>query len=269
MVMDKKKLFLKILRFPTLVLKKTESLSSLAVRLVYLTKKFNYPVHPKHLLPENRQWYIDSLEATDVILDIGCNTGQHTLSAAKRCKRIIGLDLDLKLLAQATLEAKKRGIHNAKFIGHDANRKLPFMAESFHKVLLFAVLEHLIRRKGVLDEVYRVLKPSGHLFLSVPNKNTTWKRWQRKVGVSYYSDRDHKIEYTAKGIQKLLLAHGFQVLAVFPVALDMPFVGFIDVIGGIWVRLYRHLSRLRKKFAAKYPKESISFQIIVRKSEKL
>jgi ubiquinone/menaquinone biosynthesis C-methylase UbiE len=45
---------------------------------------------------------------------------------------------------------------------------LPFKDESFDAVICNAVLEHVEKPKEVLKEIYRVAKPRGQCYISVP-----------------------------------------------------------------------------------------------------
>ena len=255
----------RLLYFPTLVIKKTEILSAFACRLVYYTGKYHVPLHPKHLHDLGKEWYLELLKPGNTVLDIGCHTGQHTFAAARKSKKVVALDIDIDSLTQAKNDARRQRIHNVQFFQHNVNHKLPFAKNTFDTVIFFAVLEHLLQRDLAIQEVWRVLKKEGHLFLSVPNKTTLWKSWQKTVGLPSFSDPDHKTEYTKKGIVNLLRRHKFVVLHVEPVAFDMPFVGVIDLIGGISISLYKFLSKLRYWLVMRFPSQTTSFQIIAQK----
>jgi SAM-dependent methyltransferase len=45
---------------------------------------------------------------------------------------------------------------------------LPFRSDSFDAVICQAVLEHVVRPQACIDEIHRVLKPRGVLFVDVP-----------------------------------------------------------------------------------------------------
>lgn len=49
----------------------------------------------------------------------------------------------------------------------DGNR-MPFDDEKFESIICTEVLEHTINAKNILEEMYRVLKPDGFLFFTVP-----------------------------------------------------------------------------------------------------
>ena len=55
-----------------LLLKKSELLSSISVKLVKLTGKSKNPIHPKHLLKKNNVWFKKYLKKTIwfLILDV-------------------------------------------------------------------------------------------------------------------------------------------------------------------------------------------------------
>jgi SAM-dependent methyltransferase len=47
--------------------------------------------------------------------------------------------------------------------------KIPFKSSSVDLVVSNSVLEHIKDYKAVINEIYRILKPGGYLYLSVPN----------------------------------------------------------------------------------------------------
>lgn len=248
-------------------LQRLRILSSIAIRLTKLTGKSKEPIHPKHLA-NFEPWFKKFLDKNDLVLDIGCNNGQQTLKAAKVVKKIIGIDVDEKLLEIAKREAKRKRISNVTFLVVSAETKLKFRENSFDKVLFFDVLEHIENQNLALSEIWRVLKKDGLLLLSVPNKNTSWKRLQRSVGLSYFSDPDHKREYSKAEITKLLENHKFTILKMSPVVFDTPFAPIFDLVGGFSISVYKKLAAWKRKKAIENPAESTGFEIVAQKASR-
>jgi SAM-dependent methyltransferase len=139
---------------------------------------------------------------------------------------------------------------------------LPFPNGCFERVLLLDVIEHLVDRVGTLSEIHRVLRPDGLLFVAAPNRDTGWKRKLKSAGLFYYTDPDHKIEYTWQELQAELRAGGFEPqgqpqLIVY----DTPWAGLIDLTGGLSLSLYRQLSRWKALTVNRYPQETIGWRI--------
>jgi len=244
-----------------LLLKKSKNLSALSCRLTKLTGKSRYPLHPKHLAVLEKPWYINEIKSTDFVLDLGCGNGQHTLRVALKCKKIIGVDYDAGNLEIACKIAQERQIKNVQFRKLNLEKKLPFKKNLFNKVLCLDVLEHLVRRKQLLLEMKRVSKPEGLLFISAPNKNTSWKKLQRQLGLNSYSDPDHKKEYSFKEIKAFLKQVGFKIISLKPIVYDTCWAGFIDLIGGISLEWYKKLSLWKKNKVKDSLDESTGFRI--------
>lgn len=251
-----------ILRYLIYLIQKTTVLTSLGIRLVKITGKYPEAIHPKHLIAARETWFIKYLSSNDLVLDIGCNNCQNTIKAARVCRKVIGFDLDQNQIDIAKRTISKNKIKNIKLLIHNAEEKLPFKKNTFDTILFFAVLEHLKNREKAISEVYRILKDGGKLLLSVPNKDTTWKNIQKKVNLNYFSDSDHKIEFSKSSIYIFLKNNGFRNIEIYPVSFDMPFVGVIDFLGGISLSIYKFLSLVRRKLVIKYPKESVSFEVL-------
>ena len=79
----------------------------------------------------------------------------------------------------------------------------------------------------------------------------------------YYSDRDHKIEYSlAEARHELERNHFIIQDPIQTVVLDTPWVGLMDIMGGISLSLYRRLMAWKVRAAQEKPEESIGFQIV-------
>lgn len=259
-----KKIIFEIKKNIILLIKKTENFSSLGMRLVKLTGKYPEAIHPKHLVKIAKPWFLFYIAKKDTVLDAGCNNGQNTFKLARLCKKVTGFDKDYNALQIAKRDIKRKKINNIDLLELSLGDRLPFRDNSFDKVLFLAVLEHLNNRKTAISEVSRILKPNGLLLMSVPNKNTTWKKIQKDYGLNYYSDPDHKIEYSKSDINKFLSENNFRVIKISPVSLDMPFVGLIDLFGGLSLKLYRYMTQWRKNQVLTKWQESVSFEIVAK-----
>jgi SAM-dependent methyltransferase len=108
------------------------------------------------------------------VLDIGCGSGRHTCEAY-RLEGIIavGADLNPEDLQQARqrLEFHDRlGEHGGGdwYLSAADVSRLPFSDAFFQAVICSEVMEHIPDHDRALDELVRVLKPGGHLVVSVP-----------------------------------------------------------------------------------------------------
>lgn len=244
-----------------LFIKKFEVLSAIACRLTHLTGKAKIPTHPKHLVDFGQLFYLKGLKKTDKVLDLGCHSGEHCFKASNKTKHILGLDIDKTLLHRARQEAKRRKISNVSFKVQDLEKKLSLKNNSFDVAFFLAVLEHLNNRDQVMKEIKRTLKPKGRLYISVPNRSSKWKKLQRSVGLSSYSDPDHKLEYSKQEICAFLKKHGFKNIKVLTTAYDTPYAGIIDLIGGISLTAYRYLINWKLNAGKRNPQESVAFHI--------
>ncbi|MBI4385396.1 class I SAM-dependent methyltransferase [Candidatus Parcubacteria bacterium] len=104
------------------------------------------------------------------ILDVGCGTGEAILFAARLgYHRVRGLDnaeVAVSFCRKQGLLAVERG---------DAAR-LSYAAASFDAVLCLDVLEHVQDDAAVIAEIWRVLRPGGCVFITVPAFRFLWSR---------------------------------------------------------------------------------------------
>ncbi len=238
-------------------------LADRAASLARWTGKTPYLIHPKHLIQDtvDRDWYLPLLPSAGPVLDAGCNHGAHTLRAAPRVRCICGFDRDQGHLKIAAARGREQGVANAHFQVADAERGWPYQSGSFTCILALDVLEHLERREAFLDECHRVLAPGGTLLVAVPNRDTSWKKKLRRLGLPSSSDPDHKIEYQRDEITRELEARGFRIESCAPVVYDSPWYGIFDIVGGLSLHWYRRAVARKRRLALDHPGESTGFRL--------
>jgi SAM-dependent methyltransferase len=76
----------------------------------------------------------------------------------------------------------------------DLNGRLPFDDASFDICFSVEVIEHLNNPQNIIDEVHRVLKPGGRLFLTTPNVHSIAQKIRFLFADEFYwfRDKDHK-----------------------------------------------------------------------------
>jgi ubiquinone/menaquinone biosynthesis C-methylase UbiE len=122
-------------------------------------------------MPKNLTHRLDRLDAWRAIgghwLDCGCADGGYTVGLLERgASQAIGVDVEADRLAQAQ---RRPACGSPGFAGAVAEH-LPFSDAVFDGVLLNEVLEHVVDEEQALREVFRVLRPGGHLALLSPNR---------------------------------------------------------------------------------------------------
>jgi ubiquinone/menaquinone biosynthesis C-methylase UbiE len=61
-----------------------------------------------------------ALGPTDIVLDVGCGSGVTTFEAARRARRVVGVDISEPLVGVAVARSRDRAIDNAEFLVADA-----------------------------------------------------------------------------------------------------------------------------------------------------
>ncbi|MFA6136374.1 MAG: class I SAM-dependent methyltransferase [Candidatus Paceibacterota bacterium] len=238
--------------------------SGISIRLVKWTGKSSQYIHPKHLIDDYPEW-LKYFNKEDEVLDIGCDNGQRDFKLSPLVKKIIAFDYEGKAINQAKEWQEKYSFGNIDFSCLSAENSLPFLDNQFDKILFLDVLEHLNNRAQIMKECFRVLKPKGAMVLAIPNSQTPWKEFQKSARVNFYSDSDHKIEYSKEEIIKEHQKTGFKIKEINPIVYDFPLTGLIDLVGGINLSLYKKLWRWKHKKVENNPNASIGFMVISEK----
>lgn len=113
-----------------------------------------------------RYWWISDIVAGQRVLDAGCGVAFGTaLMAEAGATEVVGVDI-----AGPVLEAVESTMPEAVTLTTADVRDLPFPADSFDVVVCYEVIEHVVERERVLDELRRVVTEGGVISVSSPNR---------------------------------------------------------------------------------------------------
>ncbi|HQY31913.1 MAG TPA: class I SAM-dependent methyltransferase, partial [Thermomicrobiales bacterium] len=127
------------------------------------------------------------------LLDAGCGTGQMTKLLEK-----YGDAVGLELAPEAIAFARKRGVQN---IVQGSITDPPFPAGSFDLVLSLDVIEHVDNDVQILESLFEIVKPGGHLIVTVPAFQSLWSQ--------HDEINQHKRRYRVPQLRKMIENAGF------------------------------------------------------------
>jgi SAM-dependent methyltransferase len=129
------------------------------------------------------------------ILDAGCGTGQMT-------KRLgaIGLAFGLDSAPEAIAFARSRGVER---LAQGSITAPPFANGAFDCVLALDVIEHVDDDFGILTSLFQILRPGGHLIVTVPAFDALWSE--------HDEINHHKRRYRAPHLKSLIETAGFEM----------------------------------------------------------
>jgi len=132
------------------------------------------------------------------VLDFGCGTGYGAHILIDHADDLTAVDISEEAISHAAANYSARSLHFQR-IEPTEIRALPFPDSNFDVVTSFQVIEHLEHVDSYLNEIRRVLKPSGQLLLTTPNSSLRLlpgqKPWNRfHVREFTYSTIKHALQ---------------------------------------------------------------------------
>ena len=111
------------------------------------------------------------------VLEIGCGTGESTVTLAEQGAKVTGIDVDPDALAVGRERVKRYGL-DAEFILANATEAAASLAgQQFDIVIFFASLEHMTldERFAAMAGTWSLLRPGGiWLVIEAPNRLWFW-----------------------------------------------------------------------------------------------
>ena len=151
--------------------------------------------------------------AGENVLDFGCGVGRFA-RAFKNLRpdlNVYGCDI-----SEEAIKSAKQTNDGAEYEVIYTGRKTRYADGTFENIFIFDVLEHLENPAFVLQDLKRILKNGGTLFLQVPCEKdwlSLWY-WLDKVGLKKDLTKNfagHVNFWSRSGLNDLLLLNGFKI----------------------------------------------------------
>jgi len=124
------------------------------------------------------------------LLDFGC--GSKPYKKLFDVKEYIGMDI----------EVSGHPVKHAEIDVYYDGKTIPFLDNHFDSIFSSEVFEHLFNLEEILAELYRVIKPGGHMLITLP---FVWDEHEIPFDFA---------RYTSFGIEHLLKKSGFEIIAM-------------------------------------------------------
>jgi 2-polyprenyl-3-methyl-5-hydroxy-6-metoxy-1,4-benzoquinol methylase len=168
--------------------------------------------HPRDANYEEHLDLLKSLATRGDLLDVGSHCGFFLRKARARGWRVQGVEPSP---ASARIAQDRFGLD----VKTGTLEEVRFPAASFDVVTLVDVFEHVEAPGTLLNEVRRVLRPGGHVFIKVPNvryvllKHRTLRRVPGLLR-DVFDAREHLAYYSRSSLTRMLESCGFHVEVV-------------------------------------------------------
>ena len=188
------------------------------------------------------QYGIDVIELlnpqfNEIILDLGCGSGELTKQIAEKCNQASGCDYAASMIAKA-----RHNFPEITFMQHNAELEFPIEAEKFDAVFSNAALHWMLNPEKVIQNIYRVLKSGGRFVFEMGGKGNVHKVLQsiQSAADDFNLGKLPLINYypSIAEYSTLLEKNGFQV--TFATLFDRPTLLQGEHGLANWVTMFRH-----------------------------
>lgn len=157
--------------------------------------------------------FLRSLPKGAMLLDAGCGLGNWTVHFAKNGYSVLGMDI-----ARETIEKLQELFPDIEFAVGDI-RNTGLDSETFDCIFSWGVFEHFEEgMQPCIQEAYRLLKPGGFLFVSVPYDNFRHTlrsiRYRRQSGFASEKIQFYQWRLTRQEMLTELTRGGFDVIGI-------------------------------------------------------
>ncbi len=153
------------------------------------------------------------------ILDVGAGTGAFLQTMQRDGWQTTGLEPD------ETARENAKNLHGLDLKSSQEIFNLP--PQTFDAITLWHVLEHVHDLHEYMDELKKVLKPQGCLFIAVPNYTCYDEKVYKQFWAAYDVPR-HLYHFSPTAITQLLLQHGLQLKEIKPMWYDSYYVSMLS-----------------------------------------
>lgn len=106
----------------------------------------------------------------DSVLDVGCGNGSYTERLADGFARVTGVEVEPDRLEEFRARLVDRPDRERFDLRLESAEALGDQDATYDAVVAIETLEHVVDDRQAISEVARVLRPGGHLYITVPNR---------------------------------------------------------------------------------------------------
>lgn len=170
----------------------------------------------KNIAIKNKLRLINKYSAKGKMLDIGAGTGDFLVRAKDTGWKTIGIEPSEK----AKAIARKKGVTFAEDLSK-------IQDHSIDVITMWHVLEHVPNINEYIIELNRILKPTGVLFIAVPNFNSYDANYYGKYWAAYDVPR-HLWHFSKFSIKKIFEDQKFYLEKIMPMKFDSYYVSMLS-----------------------------------------
>jgi len=115
---------------------------------------------------QNKVAEVTQVEKDMHVLDLGCGSGNQSMLLYENCHKITAVDNATSMLKQFKKKIKKNSIQNIDIHQSDSLEFMKNNQETFDRIVLVNVLYTVEKRKELIVELLRSLKPNGVLVIT-------------------------------------------------------------------------------------------------------
>jgi len=141
------------------------------------------------------------------LIDIGCAFGYFLEVAASRGWRAEGIEVS----AYASEVAREKA-RAPVYTGTVTDARLP--ASSYDVATMWDMLEHSFDPTTELKETNRILKPHGHLFMTLPDAGSLISRMMGRHWFGFKKAAEHNYYFSKSTLARMLAKAGFELVAL-------------------------------------------------------
>jgi 2-polyprenyl-3-methyl-5-hydroxy-6-metoxy-1,4-benzoquinol methylase len=182
---------------------------------------------------------------TGSLLDIGSGTGAFVHHMQQHGWQSTGLEPD------DTTRQRASTLYNLGLKPTEALFEIP--EHSFDAITMWHVLEHVHELHGYMAQLKKIVKPSGRIFIAVPN----YTAYDARIYGAYWAAYDvprHLYHFSPDAIKKLLAIHGLRLESIKPMWYDGFYISFLsekyrkgNLLRGFIIAMIANLKALLKK----------------------
>jgi 2-polyprenyl-3-methyl-5-hydroxy-6-metoxy-1,4-benzoquinol methylase len=198
---------------------------------------------------KNKKSIIQSLTrlSTGKLLDVGAGTGAFAAFMRKSGWTVTALEPD------SLAREKAAGLHGLQL--EDSSTLFKLKENQFDAITLWHVIEHVHSLHQYIDQLKKIVKPSGLIFIAVPNFTSDDASRYKEFWAAYDTPR-HLYHFSPESMKKLIETHQLRIKKTIPMWFDSFYVsllsekyqsGHANLFKGFWNGTISNLKALMKK----------------------